>query len=145
MNDITFEVFRNIESGLQSLIDDGLTNKEEIIKLLDEGLNNFDWYQLGIDTANGDKGSGWMAIGKDIGDYRALDHDGMVEEVDGWTETDAWNHEVFTLIKKYCGEENYDAQMSAKDDWVEGYLSAVIDRVDILNKVEGITGKTGSE
>lgn len=139
MNEDTFSKFTEIESGLQSLIDDGNTKKEEIMKLLESGLNNFDWFGLGYDMANGDKGSGWMAI-SDIEEYRKMSQEEVVEDVHEWVETDNFNHEVGELLRKHYHDMDDDgeAMMIAQDDWIEGYVSAINHELEkpVLEEVE---------
>jgi hypothetical protein len=123
MDENTFSRFTELEYGLQWLIDEGISKKEEIIMLLEKGLHDFDFYQLGYDIAYGNKGTGWLEVA-DIEEYRAMSPEEIIEDVDRWTETDQWNHEVGLLLQKHY-RNDAEEMMTARDDWVSGYIAAI--------------------
>jgi hypothetical protein len=139
MSEDTFSKFMGFEVGLQSLIDEGVTKKEEILKMLESGLNNFDWFDLGYDMANGIRGSGWMAISDSaFEEYREMSPEEIVEDVSRWTETDNFNHEVAGLIRRHYADEDFVGIMNAIDDWVSGYVEAVNHKLEetVLEEVK---------
>jgi hypothetical protein len=147
MDENTFARLTELENGLQQLIDEVSAKKDDILRLLESGLHEYDWYELGYDMANGDAGTGWMKV-LDIEEYRGMESDEIVEDVEGWIQTDSWNHEVGALMRKYfeAENENHDdceALMTARDDWVSGYIAAIYHKLEEVSEApleEVITG-----
>jgi hypothetical protein len=133
MGECTFILFQDIEGRLQKLINTGLVKRSEVLELLEDGLTEFDWYQFGYDVAAGDRGTGWMAIGE-VGEYEGMDTGEVLEDVEKWCDTDAWNDEVGNLMRE-LNEDDVDSLICAKDSWVEGYASYVIDKLEETNEL----------
>lgn len=129
MTDSTFIAFQMVEERFQEMINSGMATKVEILRLLEEGLTEFNWFQGGYDTAAGERGSGWMAVGiSELDEYRNLKPYELVENIEEWCGTDAWSSEVGELMRKIF-ENDPERLTLAKDDWVQGYVACIYDKL----------------
>ena len=127
LDDDTWTKLSDVGEQLQNIMNDGLATKNEIMKFLDNEIAKPSWYHYGRDIASGEEGTKQMkVVSDDLCRYREMDHDDIVKNVEHLTETDQWNSEVCTLIKKYNVRDD-EGFVDDKDEWVDGYVSFIID------------------
>lgn len=118
-------------------------------KLKEPYTYDFYFTDLGYKFASGKKGTGWIAVdeyyikelekeyGKKIQD---MTEEEIEQYVDGWTETEQFDYEVFSkyiqpLMDKYKDEEDKRELLgTALIHWVYGYTNYIMNLFDLYNK-----------
>lgn len=128
MSDLMETEYVEIRDRIQSLIFEGLVKKEEIMKMLEEELAEFDFHSFGYNMASGDEGTGWIKV-DDISSYKGMEHDKILEDVEKWCQTDQWQAEVGSMLKKICGDD-IECIQYCKEEWINGYVSYILEALE---------------